>query len=361
MINNLKSSSVFREGQQQTKPIRHFLRKFQNDWSMDFSAMLAYNLLITLLPIAVALFGILGLILKNYPVAQNEIKDKIIHLFPADNTTQAGMKQVVDLAFNQLSRDAGLILAIGIFFALFGSSRLFIAIDKCMTIVYRLPQRTFLRQNTLAFGMLFLFITIIPVMLAASSAPSVLISIIPGGGSRFGTFFVGIIFSLTVAFILFESIYWLIPNKKMSFKITWCGALVAACTLEVFIILFPLYVRRFMGNYAGQIGFAVILLLFFYYFATILILGAQINAFFFDHYKPLVEGLGTYISQMHQEHGVGDINRPLCDTETDKSHHLPTTTTTADQSSDRKLWWHKLWSSKNASETKQEEEQDNIV
>ena len=94
MINNLKSSSVFREGQQQTKPVRHFLRKFQNDWSMDFSAMLAYNLLITLLPIAVALFGILGLVLKNYPVAQNEVKDKIIHLFPADNTTQAGMKQV---------------------------------------------------------------------------------------------------------------------------------------------------------------------------------------------------------------------------------------------------------------------------
>ena len=60
-----------------------------------------------------------------------------------------------------------------------------------------------------------------------------------------------------------------------------------------------------MSNYAGQIGFAVILLLFLYYFATILILGAQINAFFFDDYQPLAEGLGTYISQMHDEHGVG--------------------------------------------------------
>jgi uncharacterized BrkB/YihY/UPF0761 family membrane protein len=89
-------------------------------------------------------------------------------------------------------------------------------------------------------------------MLAASSAPSVLLSIIPGGGGRFGTFIAGILFSLLVAFILFESIYWLVPNKKMSFKVTWCGALVAACTLELFIILFPLYVRRFMGNYAGK-------------------------------------------------------------------------------------------------------------
>lgn len=120
-----------------------------------------------------------------------------------------------------------------------------------MTIIYRLPQRTFLRQNLLAFEMLFLFITIIPIMLAASSAPSALLSIIPGGGGRFGTFIAGMIFSLIAAFIFFESIYWIIPNKRMSFRVTWCGALVAACTLEIFIILFPLYVRRFMGNYAG--------------------------------------------------------------------------------------------------------------
>jgi len=313
MINNITSTTAFKQTQQKTKPARRFLRKFLNDWSMDFAAMLAYNLLIALLPIAVALFGILGLILKNHPDARQDLENKIIASFPSDNTTQAGIRQVVDLAFSQLLRDSGLILAIGIFFALFGSSRLFIAIDKCMTIVYRLPERPFLRQNLLAFGMLFFFILVIPLMLVASSAPSVLINIIPEGGRQFGTFIAGMLFSLLIAFGLFEAIYWFVPNKNMSFKTTWCGALVAATTLEVFIILFPLYVRRFMTNYAGQIGFAVILLLFFFYFATILILGAQINAFFFENYRPLTDGLGTYISQMHEEHGVGETNRPLCD------------------------------------------------
>ncbi len=90
-------------------------------------------------------------------------------------------------------------------------------------------------------------------MLAASSAPSVLLSIIPGAGGRFGTYMGGILCSLLVAFILFEGIYYLIPNKKMSFRTTWCGALVASCTLELFIILFPLYVTKFMGNYAGKL------------------------------------------------------------------------------------------------------------
>jgi len=252
-MDNIKSSTAFIQGRQKTKPARRFLRKFLNDWSLNLAAMLAYNLLIALLPIAVALFGILGIVLRNDLNAQQTVKDKIIHSFPSDNTTRSGIQQVVDLAFDKLSKDAGVLLAIGIILAMFGSSRLFIAIDKCITIVYRLPERTFLRENILAFGMLFVFIIIIPIMLAASSAPSILLSIIPGGGGRFGTFVAGILFSLLVAFVLFLAIYWLIPNKKMSFKTTWCGALVAACTLELFINLFPLYVRKFMGNYAGKI------------------------------------------------------------------------------------------------------------
>ena len=35
-----------------------------------------------------------------------------------------------------------------------------------------------------------------------------------------------------------------------------------------------------MKGYGGQAGFALILIVFFYYFSVILLLGAQINAFF---------------------------------------------------------------------------------
>jgi uncharacterized BrkB/YihY/UPF0761 family membrane protein len=95
MIDNIKSSTPFKKGQQHTKPARRFLRKFLNDWSLNFAAMLAYNLLIALLPTAVALFGIFGLVLKNYPDTRQNLKDKIINSFPSDNTTQSGIKQVI--------------------------------------------------------------------------------------------------------------------------------------------------------------------------------------------------------------------------------------------------------------------------
>ncbi|UJR24819.1 hypothetical protein I4U23_006194 [Adineta vaga] len=358
MFNRLRSTAFYRGGQRHSKPIRHFFRKFMNDWSLDFAGMLAYNLLVAVLPMAVALFGILGLVLNNYPDARQDIQNKIINSFTTDNMTRSGIEQIVNLAFNQLSNDAGLILAIGIIFALIGSSRLFITIDQCMTIIYRLPERTLLRQNMLAFGMLFLFLFLIPVMLALSSAPTALLRIISDGRGQFGTYVAGIVFSTIVAFILFEVIYLLVPNKKMSFKITWCGALVAAGTLEIFIILFPLYVTQFMDNYAGQIGFVVILILFFYYFATILILGAQINAYCFENYQPLSDSLGTYLSQMNGDHGVGDPHQPLCETESDIQQQ-PFPSTNENRSSQRNIWLNKLWPSRNAVSTGSERDRDN--
>jgi hypothetical protein len=41
-------------------------------------------------------------------------------------------------------------------------------------------------------------------------------------------------------------------------------------------------------------------------------LGAQINAFFYENYQPFVDGLGTYLNQMHDEHGV-ESRKPILD------------------------------------------------
>ncbi|CAF4048153.1 unnamed protein product [Rotaria sordida] len=304
--------------------------------------MLAFNIMITLLPIAITLFGILGLILQDRSQIQQYLKDNIIKLFPSDNTTQIGIKQVVDLAFNQLSKDAGVILALGIIFAIFGTSRLFVVIDKIMTIIYRLSERSFLRQNLMSLCLVFAFIIIVILMLVASSVPSALMNIISGDGARFGIFIAGILISLSIGYSLFQMIYLLTPNKKMSFKKTWCGALVAAITLEIFIILFPLYVRQFMSNYAGQIGFAVLLIIFFYFFAIILIFGAQINAHFFEHCPPLSNGLGTCLSQISEEHPNDNIRESI---PKDNNEEHPSIKT--DRSQQYKVGWiNKWWPSK---------------
>ena len=103
----------------------------------------------------------------------------------------------------------------------------------------------------------------------------------------------------------------IVPNQKIDLIKSWQGALVSALALELFITLvFPFYVTNFMGNYAGQAGLAVILLIFFYYFATILMLGAEVNAYFFEKVRPLPNDLATFVSTM-----AGILNKDIPDTE----------------------------------------------
>lgn len=93
-------------------------------------------------------------------------------------------------------------------------------------------------------------------------------------------------------------------------------------------------------------------------------MGAQINAFFYEHYKPLVDGLGTYISQMHGDHDGEDPGRPLCEDEPDiqEQQQLPVTaTTSASQSPNRNVWLNKLWRSKIASSNEQIRDGENTA
>jgi len=285
---------------QSTTPRRSilgFIKKILNDWSLVFGALLAYTFIIALVPLVVTAFGIFGLVFSRNPGAQQTVIDSVVNSLP-DNSTQDAVRQVADIAANNLDSNAGGILAIGIVFSIWGGSRLFVAIDQVFTIIYRTKERSFIVQNLISIGMLILFIVLMLIMFIAGGVPSFVINALPNqDGAQFGIFIAGIVVSISVAFIFFMLVYLIMPNKKMSFKHIWCGTLFAAILLDLFVILFPLYIRRFMGTFIGLIGFAVILITFFYYFSLILILGAQINAYFFERIQPLPDGLGTVLSE----------------------------------------------------------------
>ncbi|QBD82727.1 YihY/virulence factor BrkB family protein [Ktedonosporobacter rubrisoli] len=278
-------------------PLQLFITKFNNDWSMNLAGLLAYNLLMAMLPISIAILGIFGLILGNNPDLLHNITSQSASILP-----NAASRQALDLATEQIRKNAGILLIIAILLALFGGSRLFITLEGCLNLIYRLRPRNILWQNVMAFGMLILFIILIPIMVFASAGPTFVFSVlehtplgtIPGLNLLFSLG--GILGGLIAAFILFEAIFFVVPNQPMSLRNSWCGALVSAIALDIFLIVFPLYTAHFMGGYAGQIGFAVILVLFFYYFAVILMLGAEVNAFFFEKVHPLPNDLGTFVS-----------------------------------------------------------------
>lgn len=292
--------------QKSAERARQFFTKISNDWMTTSAAGLAYNLLLALTPIAIALISILGFILARLqPSSQQQLIGNLQHIFPPSISST----NILQPALTTLSKNAGFLGVIAIITAILGGSRLFITIESYFDIIYRTPPRKPLAQNIMAVLMLLVYIILTPCMIFASAIPAILFSLIenatlnvlpsiaPIMHSSLLLGFVSIAGSLLVSWIFFEAVYLVVPNQNIRFRNSWMGAISSAILLQLFLSLFPFYVTHFMGNYTGEAGFAVIFLLFFYYFAVILLLGAEINAYFAEGIQPLPTNIAAMLCE----------------------------------------------------------------
>jgi YihY family inner membrane protein len=295
-----------KDAKQGIKSIMGFFNKFNNDWVMNFASALAFNLITAILPILIALLGVAGLIVGHLnPAAESQLIQNIEKIFPsAGSSSSSGSGGAfIQLALAQLNHYAGFLVIVAILLAIFGGSRLFISMEGYFDIIYHVKQRGVIKQNIMSLVMMLVFIVLIFLMGLASSIPAAIQAIghTIGLGSLFTNGFVNqllsIAVSLFVAWVLFEAILIVVPNQHISFRNSWLGALVAAVLLEIFLQLFPFYVTHFLGNYTGNVGLVIILLFFLYYFAIILLIGAEINAYYAEGIQSTPQSLPTIIHE----------------------------------------------------------------
>lgn len=301
-------TDVKQDAKQGAKSIMGFFNKFNNDWVMNFASALAFNLITAILPILIALLGVAGLVVGHLdPAAQSQLINNIEKIFPSTgksgNSNGSG-GAFIQLALTQLNHYAGFFVIVAVLLAIFGGSRLFISMEGYFDIIYHVRPRGVIKQNIMAISMMLVFIVLTFLMAVAASIPAAIQSIghILGLGGLFSIFFVSWLISIAVstliAWMLFEAILVVVPNQHISFRNSWLGALVAAVLLEIFLQLFPLYVTHFLGNYTGNIGLVIILLFFLYYFAVILLIGAEINAYYAEGIQSTPDNLAVMVHKL---------------------------------------------------------------
>ena len=260
-----------------------FFSKFRHDWSLILARALAYTLQITVFSIALVYLFTLGIILGRLdPHAQDGLIAQLQAILPHALVSGSTIRTI----FHQLSSIAVFLDVIVIILAICIGSRLFIVIDKCFNLIYRLRPRSSFARNRIAIGMMLLLIVLTPIMILTSSLSTIALALVKNTPlahlHNMGLLFslTGVLSSLIAAIILFQAIYMIIPHQRITFARSWPGTLAAAGALQIYLAFLPLYRTRFLGGYLGQLGFAIILLAFFYYFGVILLLGAEINAFY---------------------------------------------------------------------------------
>ena len=278
---------------------KDFVKKINYDWATHLAQALAFSLLTALIPIMILLLGFFGVFLGSL---DKSASDKLVgNISKALQGTPLSSQDVLTSAFHRLSSSSGLLIFIAIVVALVVGSRLFVLMEMCFDIIYRLQPRPSLQKNLMALVMLIVFMILIPFLVLASTVPGIVLSVLQNtaiGDNNAVTTIFGILSSLIVAFLLFEAFYIFIPNRTENaksimhrFTTSWKGAAVAAVVLELMLLFFPAYTRVFTKGYVGQVGLVLAVVAFFYLFALIILLGAEVNAFFEEGVQPASSNL----------------------------------------------------------------------
>ena len=260
------------------QPLLDFWTKLNDDWVFNLAGMLAYNLLMSLFPILLLLLAAVGLILGDHAsTVYAHIEQVFAQAIP-------GGAEIFQAVANQLTTNVGPLVVIGLVGSVLGGSNLFMVIESCFGIIFRVRSRDLIPKQLMAFGMLALYLILVPLIALAFSLSSTIVTLVDpylkdsGKAALAGV--LGNIVAVLSAFILFGAIYLIIPNRRIRLKQVIPGTLLATALLVPYISLFPLYVNRFLRpeNYGSIAGFAVVILIFFYYLGFILLLGAELNS-----------------------------------------------------------------------------------
>jgi membrane protein len=255
-----------------------FWQKANNDWIFNLAAMLAYNFLVSIIPVGLLLLAIAGFFVGDIrPGGATGLQHGIASVFP----NQLGVP-LINAVAQHLRSSAPIFFILGIGTSLFTGSGLFVAMENCFGIVFRLRGRDLVHLNVMAISMLLLYIVLVPLLFLGSIVPAAILRAVDyGGHAAFRNFLIqaaGVGVSLVVAFVLFFSIYTIVPNMRVQWKEALRASLVAALLLVLYDVLFPIYVSMLLHphNYGSVAGFLLVIVLFFYYLSFILLMGAEI-------------------------------------------------------------------------------------
>jgi membrane protein len=266
------------------RALRVFYWKAYRDNLTGLSAMVAYNLLLSIFPLALLALFIAGKILQSNELENSVLKD-LQHLFPT--TAKSTLENVLTRVRHS---SAGLGIGALVSSIWIGAS-FWGALDTAFCRIYHVRCRTWVEQKRFALAML----VVVLLFMAATVAVPTLQSILVGGAKNlpFGlkgvhdlVFVLSLGAGLMILFAILCVIYWSVPNRLVPWRAIWPGALGATLAIGIVDYAFPLYLTNIssIARLGTTLIFIVIILIWFYAIAIIVLGGAVINATRFEIY-----------------------------------------------------------------------------
>ena len=249
------------------------------------AAMVAYNLAISIVPLAILALWIAGRVAGSAEFEQAISRDLgAIFPGPADSTLQGLLTRIRSGAAS--TGIVALVVSVWTGMSFWGS------IDTAFGRIYNLPGRGWLRQKRFSLAMLWLVVAFMAATVAVPVAQSALAAArndlpfgldhVPGGALA-----TSLALGLLTLFCSLWAIFALGPNGRLPWKAVWPGAL--ACTLAIAVTdaVFPYYLTHVSAvwRFGTTAVFLVIVLAWFYLVALFILLGAELNAWLLERHN----------------------------------------------------------------------------
>jgi YihY family inner membrane protein len=267
-----------------TRTWRHFawlqafwMRAYKENVT-GMSAMVAYNLMLSVFPFTLLVLFIFSQILRIEGVDAGVTAD-LQRLFP--DAEQQTLDNILRSIENN-SATLGLLAALG---SIWIGASFWGAMDTAFCRIYHVQCRGWWEQKRFALAMLLvvaLFILGSVVLPAAEGALIRSTENLPFGldevQSIDSVLLIGV--TLLLNFLVAAMIYWLVPKGHMPWRAVWPGAIFTTTVAGLANWLFPIYLSNVsaLSQFGSTLGFILIALLWFYLVSLTLLLGAVINS-----------------------------------------------------------------------------------
>jgi membrane protein len=254
------------------RPFAQPLAKFFADRGTHLAAMIAYfGLLssVSLIFLALAVLGYTG-----RPEESSYLVKELQSVFPSQSISD--IVRVV----GAITSNATTLGIIGAAFLLWTSLSLFSVLESAFNIVYRRPNRPFLRGKFLAtMFMAGSVIILSAAIIAGSFGYDLLQRFSPGFvGNVYVAYAFSVLLSSVAVFVFLVAAYERLTNAELTFREVWPGAALAAVLLQVTFQVLPIFVRVSHEVIAVQaLGASALLLVWIYVMANVIVFGAEVN------------------------------------------------------------------------------------
>ncbi len=242
------------------------------------AAMLAYNMLVGVIPVALLSLFVAGQVLASDSVERSILSD-LREVFPG--TTEPTLNKLLHQIRGSTATTGILALIVSLWLA----SSFWGALDTSFSRIYGCPSRRWLEQKRFGFAMVLVVLLFMVATVTVPTAQSIINAgtrALPFDLARIAGFVyvLSLILSVLLLFGCLAIIYARVPNRPVPWRGVWPGALSAAVAVAVVSYVFPAYLTHIstIARFGTTIVFVLIVLGWFYLLAVIILGGAVVNA-----------------------------------------------------------------------------------